>query len=221
MRLARQRAPIAQLDRASVYGTEGWRFKSSWVYQPRALPNASTRSASRSNGRMNSAPDSQVVHRLLAMQWALEEARAAELADEVPVGAVVLGPEGELLARAHNEIEGRRDPTAHAERLAITAACAACGTSRLPADSLLAVTLEPCAMCAGAIVLARPQWLVFGALDPKAGACGSLRDIVRDSRLNHRVELLPQLLAEDCGALLTRFFQARRPPLAKACPDEP
>ena len=155
-------------------------------------------------------PHPQVVNSLRAMRWALEEARAAEEEDEVPVGAVVLGPDGELLARAHNEIEQRCDPTAHAERLALTAACAAAGAPRLPAGSLLAVTLEPCAMCAGAIVLARPRWLVFGALDPKAGACGSLRDVVRDPRLNHRVELLPPLLADECGALLTRFFQVRR-----------
>jgi tRNA(adenine34) deaminase len=129
----------------------------------------------------------------------------------VPVGAVVLGPDGALLAAAHNEIEALRDPTAHAERLALTRACAAVGHPRLPEGSLLAVTLEPCAMCAGAIVLARARFLVFGTTDPKAGACGSLRDVVRDPRLNHRVELLPSLLAEECGALLAAFFRARRP----------
>ncbi|MBM3986280.1 MAG: nucleoside deaminase, partial [Planctomycetes bacterium] len=89
-------------------------------------------------------------------------------------------------------------------------ACAAGGAARLPEGSLLAATLEPCAMCAGAIVLARPAWLVFGALDPKAGACGSLRDLVRDPRLNHRVVLLPRRREAECGALLTDFFRSRR-----------
>ncbi len=167
---------------------------------------------------MNPTTLPQVVHSLAAMQWALEEARLAEASDEVPVGAVVLAADGRLLARAHNEVEGLADPTAHAERLALTRACAAVGAARLPPDCLIAVTLEPCAMCAGAIVLARPRWLVFGALDPKAGACGSLRDVARDRRLNHRVELLPQVLSDECGALLTRFFQARRGGPGQDCP---
>jgi len=153
-----------------------------------------------------------------AMLLALEQARAAAALDEVPVGAVVLGPDGELLAADHNRIETRHDPTAHAERLVLSAACAAAGATRLPPGSLLAVTLEPCAMCAGAIVLARPTWLLFGALDPKAGACGSLRDIVRDPRLNHRVGLLPRRREDECGALLTDFFRARRPAAAREGP---
>jgi tRNA(adenine34) deaminase len=144
------------------------------------------------------------------MGVALEQARLALNQDEVPVGAAVFGPDGTQLAAAHNEIEGRRDPTAHAERLALTAACASSGSPRLPEGSLLAVTLEPCAMCAGAIVLARATWLVFGALDPKTGACGSLRDIVRDPRLNHRVRLLPRREEAACGELLTGFFRAKR-----------
>ncbi|HTE06935.1 MAG TPA: nucleoside deaminase, partial [Planctomycetota bacterium] len=130
-----------------------------------------------------------------------------------------LGPDGEVLARARNEIEGLRDPTAHAERLALTRACAAVGAPRLPEGSLLVATLEPCSMCAGAIVLARVRFLAFGAADPKTGACGSLRDIVRDARLNHRVELLPSQQAEACGALLTRFFRARRPGASRDCPE--
>jgi tRNA(adenine34) deaminase len=144
------------------------------------------------------------------MEWALAEAQAAWDEDEVPVGAVVLGPTGALLARSHNEILSRSDPTAHAERLALSRACQAVGAPRLPQGSLLASTLEPCAMCAGALVLARVDWLVFGALDPKTGACGSLRDVVRDPRLNHRATVLPRLREADCGSLLTRFFQSRR-----------
>ena len=156
-------------------------------------------------------PPDEVVER--AMQRALELARTAAELDEVPVGAVVVGPDGAVLAEAYNRTENLLDPTAHAERLALAAACAASGGTRLPEGSLLAVTLEPCAMCAGALVLARAAYLVFGALDPKAGACGSLRDFVRDPRLNHRVVLLPRRHEADCGELLTRFFAAKRGPL--------
>ncbi len=152
-------------------------------------------------------PDEVVAH---ALDRALELARTAAARDEVPVGAVVCAPDGRVLGEAHNEVESARDPTAHAERLALARACAACGDARLPEGSLLAATLEPCAMCAGAIVLARPAYLVFGALDPKAGACGSLRDLVRDPRLNHRVVLLPRRREAECGALLTGFFRSRR-----------
>jgi len=146
-----------------------------------------------------------------AMERALALARRAAELDEVPVGAVVLGPDGAVLAEAHNETETRHDPTAHAEMLALQRACAACGTTRLPEGSLLAVTLEPCAMCAGAIVLSRPAFLLFGALDPKAGACGSLRDLVRDPRLNHRVVLLPRRAEAESASLLSAFFRAKRP----------
>ena len=156
-----------------------------------------------------------------AMELALEQARQADAVGEVPVGAAILGPDGAVLALAHNEIESRQDPTAHAERLALSRACRGTGFARLPAGSLLAVTLEPCAMCAGAIVLARASRLVFGALDPKAGACGSLRDIVRDPRLNHRVELLASLRRQECGELLTRFFQRRRGPGSQGCRETP
>lgn len=146
----------------------------------------------------------------LAMEAALSEARLARDDDEVPVGAVILAPDGAILARAHNEILARVDPTAHAERLALTRAARRAGAPRLPPGSLLASTLEPCAMCAGAAVLARVDWLVFGALDPKTGACGSLRDVVRDPRLNHRCTVLPRRQEEECADLLTRFFRSRR-----------
>jgi tRNA(adenine34) deaminase len=152
-----------------------------------------------------------------AMALALGEARAAASEDEVPVGAAIVGPDGVVLSSAHNETEQARDPTAHAERLALTRACAAVGATRLPEGSLLAVTLEPCAMCAGAMVLARVTWLVFGATDPKAGACGSLRNIVADERLNHRVRVLPARRPDECGALLTAFFRARRPGAGPGC----
>ncbi len=146
-----------------------------------------------------------------AMEWALAEARVASLAGEVPVGAVILGLDGAVLARSRNEILSRSDPTAHAERLAVTEACARVGAPRLPEGSLLVSTLEPCAMCAGAIVLARVDWLVFGAPDPKTGACGSLRNVVRDERLNHRVGLLPGSRGAECAELLRAFFRERRP----------
>jgi len=145
------------------------------------------------------------------MAIALGEAEAAARDGEVPVGAAVVDAEGRLLAACHNEIEARADPTAHAERLALSAACRQVGAPRLPSGSLLVATLEPCAMCAGAIVLARVDFLLFGTPDPKTGACGSLRDIVRDQRLNHRVTLLPGLEGERCSRLLVDFFRARRP----------
>src|SRR5437867_8924845 len=142
------------------------------------------------------------------MAAALEEARRAASAGEVPVGAAVFR-DGVVVARAYNESVSRRDPTAHAELLAIQQALRALATDRLT-DCTLYVTLEPCAQCAGAIVLAKVGRLVFGAYDPKAGMCGSLGDVVRHPRLNHRVELLGGVAAEACGALLQEFFQAKR-----------
>lgn len=142
------------------------------------------------------------------MQRAIEQAHAARVLDEVPVGAVIVR-EGRLLAEAHNLTRTIPDPTAHAEAVAIRRAAAALGDWRL-LDATLYVTLEPCAMCAGAIVLARIRRVVFGALDPKAGMCGSLGCIVQDPRLNHRVELEGGVLAEPTGALLRDFFRARR-----------
>jgi tRNA(adenine34) deaminase len=139
---------------------------------------------------------------------ALEQARRAAGQDEVPVGAVVMQG-ARIVARAHNETVGRNDPTAHAELLAIQRALVALGTDRLD-DCTLYVTLEPCAQCAGAIVLAKVGTLVFGAYDDKAGMCGSVGDVVRHPRLNHRVEVRAGVDAEECGALLEVFFKAKR-----------
>lgn len=145
-----------------------------------------------------------------AMHLALSEARAATAHDDVPVGAVVLH-QGEVVAARHNERERTGDPTAHAEILALRDAAAAAGSWRL-SDCALVVTLEPCPMCAGALVASRIGRLVFGAADPKAGACGSLYNLCADPRLNHEVPVLGGLLADQAGELLTRFFAARRGP---------
>ncbi|MGB8020373.1 MAG: tRNA adenosine(34) deaminase TadA [Candidatus Nanopelagicales bacterium] len=145
-----------------------------------------------------------------AMRLALAEAARALPAGDVPVGAVVLDPDGEVLGRGFNRREVDADPTAHAEVLALRAAAAARGRWRLDGCSLV-VTLEPCTMCAGAAVLARVDRLVFGAFDPKAGAVGSLWDIVRDPRLNHRPEVVAGVLAAECAAVLRDFFAQHRP----------
>jgi tRNA(adenine34) deaminase len=142
------------------------------------------------------------------MRLALREAERALTHDDVPIGAVV-ERDGEVLAAAHNERELRADPTAHAEILALREASRAVGTWRLDGCAVY-VTLEPCAMCAGAIVLARVPYVVFGATDPKAGACGSILDVLSEPRLNHRPEVSSGLLAPDCGQLLSEFFAARR-----------
>jgi tRNA(adenine34) deaminase len=142
-----------------------------------------------------------------AMRLALTEARAA--GDDVPVGAVIIDPAGEVIAAAHNQREQVGDPTAHAEILAIRTAAAHLGSWRLSGCTLV-VTLEPCTMCAGAAVLARVERIVYGAVDPKAGAIGSLWDVVRDRRLNHRPEVIASVLAAECGAVLTEFFARRR-----------
>ncbi|WP_235024014.1 tRNA adenosine(34) deaminase TadA [Streptomyces sp. WAC05374] len=142
------------------------------------------------------------------MRHALEEAARAARAGDVPVGAVVLSPDGTVLATGHNEREATGDPTAHAEVLALRRAAEAHGEWRLTGCTLV-VTLEPCVMCAGALVQSRVDRLVFGALDEKAGAVGSLWDLVRDRRLNHRPEVIHGVLAEECAALLTRFFRDR------------
>jgi tRNA(adenine34) deaminase len=143
------------------------------------------------------------------MRLALEQAALAPAHDDVPVGAVVLGPDGGVLAVGHNDREGSSDPTAHAEVVVLRAAAAALGGWRLTGCTLV-VTLEPCTMCAGAIVLARVSRVVYGADDPKAGAAGSLFDVLRDRRLNWRPEVERGLLAEECGAVLQQFFAARR-----------
>ena len=143
------------------------------------------------------------------MREALALAPEALATGDVPVAALVLGPDGEVLARAVNEREKTDDPTAHAEVLAIRAAAAALGDWHLT-EATLVVTLEPCVMCAGAILSARIPRLVFGAWDEKAGAAGSVYDVVRDRRLNHRVEVLAGVEAEACAALLLEFFEAKR-----------
>ncbi|MEE1754234.1 tRNA adenosine(34) deaminase TadA [Streptomyces sp. SP18CS02] len=142
------------------------------------------------------------------MRHALEEAERAARAGDVPVGAVVLSADGTVLATGHNEREVTGDPTAHAEVLALRRAAARTGEWRLPGCTLV-VTLEPCVMCAGALVQSRVDRVVFGALDEKAGAVGSLWDLVRDRRLNHRPEVVHGVLAEECAQLLTRFFRDR------------
>jgi tRNA(adenine34) deaminase len=142
------------------------------------------------------------------MRLALERAEEAGRHGDVPIGAVVVR-EGEVIAAAGNERELRRDPTAHAEILALQAAAANVGGWRIP-DSTIYVTLEPCAMCAGAIVLARVQRLVYGANDPKAGAAGSVLDVIGEPALNHNPEVCAGVLAEQGAQLLERFFSSRR-----------
>jgi tRNA(adenine34) deaminase len=145
---------------------------------------------------------------MAGMQAALRLALAASVRDEVPVGAVIV-QEGELLAEAHNEMAHRADPTAHAEVLAIQRALGKLRTDRLT-DATLYVTLEPCAQCAGAMVLAKVGRVVFGAYDGRAGMAGSVFDLLRHPRLNHGVEVLGGVMADECGTLLKRFFLAKR-----------
>lgn len=142
------------------------------------------------------------------MELALAFAREARGIGEIPVGAVVVF-NGQVIAQAHNLRESLADPTAHAERIALTLAGRALGTWKLTGCTLY-VTLEPCAMCAGAAVLSRVDRVVYGARDPKAGACESLYEITSDRRLNHRPIVVGGILAEECGALLTEFFRAKR-----------
>jgi len=142
------------------------------------------------------------------MRLAIREAERATEHDDVPIGAVLVH-DGEVLATGRNERELRQDPTAHAEVLALREAAEKLGSWRV-LESVLYVTLEPCAMCAGAIVLARVPRVVFGAWDPKAGAAGSVLDVLAQPQLNHRPEVAGGLLAPECGALLTSFFAGRR-----------
>jgi tRNA(adenine34) deaminase len=148
------------------------------------------------------------------MQLALREAQAAMDEDEVPIGAVIVrddpsGGVGQVIAAAHNQRESLRDPTAHAEMIAITQAAGVVGNWRLDGCTLY-VTLEPCPMCAGAIVLARIPRVVYGAADPKAGAVKTLYQLLNDSRLNHRSEVIAGVLAGPCGEILSRFFRQKR-----------
>jgi tRNA(adenine34) deaminase len=142
------------------------------------------------------------------MRLALREAERATEHDDVPIGVVIVH-DGEVLATGRNEREARQDPTAHAEVLALREAAEKLGSWRV-LESVLYVTLEPCAMCAGAIVLARVPRVVFGAWDPKAGAAGSVLDILAQPQLNHRPDVSGGLLAQECGALLSSFFASRR-----------
>ena len=143
------------------------------------------------------------------MRRAIREAELALAHEDVPVGAIIVGADGELLGTGHNERERLQDPSAHAELLAIREVAAKIGSWRL-LETTLYVTLEPCAMCAGAIVLARIPRVVFGTADPKAGAAGSVLDILAEPRLNHRPSVTTGVLAPECAALLLDFFAARR-----------
>ena len=145
-----------------------------------------------------------------AMRAALTEAALAPAHGDVPVGAVLLAPDGAVLAGAHNDREGSGDPTAHAEVLVLRAAAAVLGSWRLSGCTLV-VTLEPCTMCAGAAVLSRVSRVVYGAVDAKAGAAGSLWDVLRDRRLNSRPEVVGGVLEQECGQLLRAFFSEHRP----------
>jgi tRNA(adenine34) deaminase len=148
-----------------------------------------------------------------AMELAIAEARAAEAAGEVPVGAVLLSADGEILATGNNRVLRDNDPTAHAEIVALRSAGRALGNYRLltpEGGCTLFCTLEPCAMCAGAILHARIARLVYAAPDPKAGACGSVLSVMNHPALNHRVELVAGVLADECSSMLTSFFRERR-----------
>ena len=153
-------------------------------------------------------PGDERAQDLTFMRMALEEAALAPAVGEVPIAALIV-QDSQVLARAHNYRELWQDPTAHAEVIAIRAAATALGTWRLT-DTTLYVTVEPCSMCIGAIILARVSRVVFGAWDPKAGACGSLFDITNEPRLNHRVEIVGGLLEEESQTLLQQFFRQLR-----------
>lgn len=142
------------------------------------------------------------------MRVALQEAQAALREDEVPVGAVVVH-RGKIIGRGHNQVERLADPTAHAEMIALTGAASALQTKWLQEASIY-VTIEPCSMCAGALVLARIKAIIFGAADPKTGACGSVVNIVSHPQLNHRIEVSSGLLADECAGLLSEFFRKKR-----------
>lgn len=154
-------------------------------------------------------PVSPRMEDLAMMQLAIDEARTAEAAGEVPVGAVLVSAAGEVIARGGNLVLRTSDPTAHAEIVSLRVAGVALGNYRL-VGSTLYCTLEPCAMCAGAILHARIARLVYAASDPKAGACGSVLTVMNHPALNHRVEVVAGILGEECSAMLTSFFRARR-----------
>ena len=155
----------------------------------------------------DSAVDDMLRHEFF-MQHALQQAQAAEVAEEVPVGAIIVH-QNQIIAAAHNQREQLHDPTAHAEMIAITQAAEALGDWRLE-NCTLYVTLEPCCMCAGAIVQARVPWVVYGASDPKGGAAESLYQLLNDDRLNHRCNVVSKVLQRQCGEILTEFFRRQR-----------
>jgi len=152
------------------------------------------------------------------MRLALDQARAAEAAAEVPVGAIVVSSTGEVLGTGNNQVLRTNDPTAHAEIVALRAAGLALKNYRLLGCTLFC-TLEPCAMCAGAILHARISRLVFAARDPKAGACGSVLSVMNHPALNHRAEVTEGILSEECSGMLTNFFRARRIKSAESASD--
>jgi tRNA(adenine34) deaminase len=158
-------------------------------------------------------PDVPALRRLTdddAMVLALDEARSGAAAGEIPIGAVMLDEEGAVVARAHNRREGDHDPTAHAEILVLRTAAEVLGRWRLDGCTLV-VTMEPCPMCAGAVVMSRVRRLVFGAWNGEYGAAGSRWDLVRDRRLNHRAEVIGGVRADECGAMVSEFMSAQRP----------
>ena len=144
-----------------------------------------------------------------SMSEALQEAEKALSEGEVPVGAVLIGPEGHIVSRAHNQPISLNDPTAHAEILAMRRASLKCGNYRLP-GSVLVVTIEPCIMCVGAALNARIARIVYGAPDPKSGAAGSVFDLTSDNRLNHRIEVTSGIMENECRTLIQSFFRDRR-----------
>ncbi|MBF0485285.1 MAG: tRNA adenosine(34) deaminase TadA [Candidatus Omnitrophica bacterium] len=152
-------------------------------------------------------PDDNKIHEAL-MREALKQAKRAKDADEVPVGAVIVCGR-DIIARAHNQIETLKDPTAHAEMIAITQATNYL-TSKWLQDCTLYVTIEPCSMCAGALVLSRIDKVYFGAPDPKTGACGSVVNILQNEKLNHKVEVEGGVLADECSAIMSDFFKKKR-----------
>ena len=157
---------------------------------------------------MDKIDNGMIIDDTFWMRYALREAEEAYRNGEVPVGAIVV-QENSIIGRGHNSVETLRDPTAHAEMLAISAAADTIRSWRLN-DARLYVTLEPCNMCAGAAVLARLGKIIFGAWDPKAGACGTLSNVTQDERLNHQVEIIPGVLETECSELLKRFFRRLR-----------
>ena len=194
-------APVAQWIRASDYGSEGRGFESSQALLESCTPLTNTVS--------NTIHDAQLLDNdVFWMEEALELARQAADKGEVPVGAILV-KDNNRIAAAHNRREHSGNPTAHAEMLVIQEAAQKFGNWRLT-DTVLYVTLEPCPMCAGAIVLARIPKVVYAANDPKAGATGTLYNIVQDKRLNHQVELIGGICAEQSSTLLKTFFKNRR-----------